>query len=82
MEVGVRVEAENAVTGKIRHTSSTYLTMVAVDENGQPKQVPPLIVEGTVEERRKREAETRRRNRLAERDEILVHRKREGEAKG
>jgi acyl-CoA hydrolase len=82
MEVGVRVEAENAVTGKIRHTSSTYLTMVAVDENGQPKPVPPLIVEGAVEERRQREAETRRRNRLTERDEILAHREREGEARG
>ncbi len=45
MEVGVRVEAENAVTGEVRHTSSAYLTMVAVDEHGEPKQVPPLIVE-------------------------------------
>jgi acyl-CoA hydrolase len=81
MEVGVRVEAENAVTGKVRHTSSTYLTMVAVDEHGKPKTVPPLIVEGPVEERRQREAETRRRNRLVERDEILAHRDREDEGK-
>jgi acyl-CoA hydrolase len=79
MEVGVRVEAENAVTGQVRHTSSTYLTMVAVDEKGKPIAVPPLIVEGPVEERRRREAETRRRNRLTERDEILAHREREGE---
>ena len=71
MEVGVRVEAENAVTGEVRHTSTAYLTMVAVDENGKPTEVPPLIVEGADEERRQREAETRRRNRLAERDEIL-----------
>jgi acyl-CoA hydrolase len=74
MEVGVRVEAENAVTGEVRHTSTAYLTMVAVDENGKPKPVPPLEVEGPVEERRQREAETRRRNRLAEREEILAHR--------
>jgi acyl-CoA hydrolase len=74
MEVGVRVEAENAVTGEVRHTSTAYLTMVAVDEKGKPTAVPALVVEGGDEERRQREAETRRRNRLAERDEILAGR--------
>ena len=58
MEVGVRVEAENPVTREVRHTSSAYLTMVAVDEHGKPIAVPPL------------EAETRRRNRLDERADI------------
>ncbi|HET8974982.1 MAG TPA: acyl-CoA thioesterase [Solirubrobacterales bacterium] len=77
MEVGVRVEAENAVTGKVRHTSTAYLTMVAVDEHGKPTQVPALITEGEVEKRREREAETRRRNRLTEREEILEGRGRE-----
>jgi acyl-CoA hydrolase len=71
MEVGVRVEAENAVTGEVHATGTAYLTMVAVDEKGEPVPVPSLAVEGTVEERRQREAETRRRNRLAEREEIL-----------
>jgi acyl-CoA hydrolase len=71
MEVGVRVEAENAVTREVRHTSTAYLTMVAVDEHGGPVPVPPLEITGAIEERRQREAETRRRNRLAERDEIL-----------
>ncbi len=71
MEVGVRVEAENAVTGEVRHTSTAYLTMVAVDEHGKPSAVPPLAVEGADEERRQREAEVRRRNRLAEREQIL-----------
>jgi acyl-CoA hydrolase len=74
MEVGVRVEAENAVTGDVRSTSTAYLTMVAVDEQGKPMSVPPLVVEGPVEERRQREAETRRRNRLTEREEILAAR--------
>jgi acyl-CoA hydrolase len=74
MEVGVRVEAENAVTGDVRSTSTAYLTMVAVDEQGKPMPVPQLVVEGPVEERRQREAETRRRNRLTERDEILAAR--------
>jgi acyl-CoA hydrolase len=82
MEVGVRVEAENAVTGGVRHTSTAYLTMVAVDEHGKPQPVPPLQLESPVEERRQREAETRRRNRLAERDEILRARKADGDPSG
>jgi len=75
MEVGVRVEAENAVTAEVRHTSTAYLTMVAVDEGGEPIEVPPLVPETADEERRQREAETRRRNRLAEREEILEGRR-------
>jgi acyl-CoA hydrolase len=71
MEVGVRVEAENAVTGDVRHTSTAYLTMVAVDEKGKPVQAPDLTVEGPDEERRQREAGVRRKNRLAEREQIL-----------
>jgi acyl-CoA hydrolase len=82
MEVGVRVEAENAVTGEVRYTGTAYLTMVAVDEKGKPMKVPPLDVEGPDEERRRREAETRRRNRLAERDEILAARESEQAASG
>src|SRR3954468_15303890 len=75
MEVGVRVEAENAVTGEVRATSTAYLTMVAVNEQGQPIEVPALIAENPTEERRQREAATRRRNRLTEREEILEARK-------
>ncbi len=74
MEVGVRVEAENAVTGDVRHTSTAYLTMVCLDEHGKPSPVPPVTVDGPDEERRQREAEVRRRNRLAERDEIVGNR--------
>ena len=79
MEVGVRVEAENAISRDIRHTSTAYLTMVAVDEHGKPVPVPDLIAESETEQRRQREAETRRRNRLAEREEILRHRAAKGE---
>jgi acyl-CoA hydrolase len=71
MEVGVRVEAERPMTGERRHTSTAYLTMVAVDEEGTPTPVPPLTAESDAERRRQREAELRRRNRLAERDQIL-----------
>lgn len=80
MEVGVRVEAENAVTGEVRRTSGAYLTMVAVDETGKPVEAPPLMLESEDEKRRNREAETRRRNRLTEREEILSGRG-EGEPK-
>jgi acyl-CoA hydrolase len=74
MEVGVRVEAESPRTGECRHTSTAYLTMVAVDENGEPSAVPPLTVETEDEQRRQREAELRRANRLAERDQIVADR--------
>lgn len=66
MEIGVRVESENTITGEIRHTSSAYLTFVALDENGKPKVVPPLIIENDVEKRRNLEAIERRKMRLAE----------------
>jgi acyl-CoA hydrolase len=71
MEVGVRVEAEQPRTGERRHTNTAYLTMVALDEDGRPTPIPPLLVSGDDERRREREAQTRRRNRLAERDELL-----------
>lgn len=71
MEVGVRVDAENPYTSEVRHTSTAYLTMVALDEDAKPRQVPPLTVQSELEERRQGEAELRRKNRLAEREEIL-----------
>ena len=76
MEVGVRVEAENPRTGERRHTSTAYLTMVAIDDDGSPIPVPSLAPKTDAERRREREAEVRRRNRLAEREEILSARAR------
>ncbi len=76
MEVGVKVEAENPQSGEIRHASTAYLTMVAVDEEGRPKPVPALLPETEDEVRRQREAEVRRKNRLAERDQLLAPRDR------
>jgi acyl-CoA hydrolase len=70
MEVGVRVEAERPREGVVRHTSTAYLTMVALDDDGNPMEIPPLAVDGAEGARREREAQTRRRNRLAEREEI------------
>jgi acyl-CoA hydrolase len=71
MEVGVRVEAEAPYSGERRHTSTAYVTMVALDDAGKPTAVPGVLAESEDEKRRQREAEVRRRNRLAERDEIL-----------
>lgn len=67
MEIGVRVEAENLITGEVRHTASAYLTYVALDKNGRPAPVPGLILETDEEIRRNREAQKRRDMRLAER---------------
>jgi acyl-CoA hydrolase len=78
MEVGVRVEAENPRTGAARHTNTAYLTLVALDDEGNPAPVPPLIATDATEQRRMREAEMRRANRLAEREQIRAHRDDEG----
>jgi acyl-CoA hydrolase len=77
MEIGVRVEAENPLTGAVRHTNSAYLTFVALDEQRRPTPVLPAIATTLTEQRRMREAETRRANRLAERAEMLARRSEE-----
>jgi acyl-CoA hydrolase len=80
MEVGVRVEAENPLTAESRHTSTAYLTMVALDEEGRPTPVAPLAPESAAEKRRMREAELRRSNRLGERDQIVAGRDAEADS--
>lgn len=60
MEVGVRVEAENLITGEVRYTNSAYLTFVALDPNGKPTPVPGMLLETEEDHRRWREAEARR----------------------
>ncbi len=64
MEVGVRVETENLMTGKRLHTCSAYLTFVALDEKGKPAPIPPVIPETETELRRYRQAGERREHRL------------------
>jgi acyl-CoA hydrolase len=71
MEVGVRVESEHVRSREINHTSTAYLTMVAIDDEGRPAPVPPLTPETVDERRREQEAQLRRSNRLAEREAIL-----------
>src|SRR5512137_2078407 len=55
MEIGVRVEAEHLMTGVVSHAASAYQTYVALDRNGRPAEVPPLILETDEEKRRHRE---------------------------
>ena len=69
MEVGVRVEAEDVLTGQITHTNSAYLVYVALDENLQPVEVPPLLAETPEEERRMAEGKQRQEERLRKRRE-------------
>ena len=60
MEVGVRIEAEDLYAAKVTHTGSCYLTYVALDENGQPAEVPEVVPE-TLEEKGRWEAGKKRR---------------------
>jgi acyl-CoA hydrolase len=67
LEVEVEVFSEGVTTGERRLTSRAYLTFVAVDEQGRPKEVPPLLIETPEEETRRAEAQRRREERLARR---------------
>lgn len=68
MEVGVRVEAEDLLTGRRRHTNSCYLTFVAVDRNGRPIAVMSVTPETPDQVRRFQAAQQRRQLRLKERE--------------
>jgi acyl-CoA hydrolase len=68
MEVGVKVFVEDLLTGEVSHTSSAYLTFVAIDEQGNRVPLDPVIPETEDEKRRYLEAARRRAERLALRD--------------
>ena len=75
MEVGVRVEVENLISGEILHTSSAYLTFVALDKQGQRIPIPAVIPETDDQKRRYEEAEQRRVYRLAMREKAREKRR-------
>lgn len=60
MEVGIKVIAENVQLKSVRHTNTSYFTMVAVDEHGKPKPVPPYEPKTPTEKRRYEMAKFRR----------------------
>ncbi len=64
MEIGVLVESESLRTGEIRKAASAYLTYVALGEDRQPAQVPPVILETREDIRRNCEAKLRREERM------------------
>jgi acyl-CoA hydrolase len=72
MEIGVRVDAENPKTGEWHHTSSAYLTFVALDNQGRPTAVPALKITTDEQKRRALEAVKRRELRLKRRDKTKL----------
>jgi acyl-CoA hydrolase len=79
MEIGVRVEAEDPLTGEVRHTNSAYFTFVALDKERRPTPVAPASAGTPLEQRRMHDAELRRNNRLTERAEMLARRRVDGD---
>lgn len=67
LEVGVKVFSENVLTGTRQHTSSAYITFVALDEYGRRKEIAPVLPESDEERRRYEEAGARREHRLFQR---------------
>lgn len=70
MEVGVKIMAENLLTGEVKHASTAYLTFVAIDEKGRPVPCPPIIPQTPEETRRYEEAARRRQHRLEHRGKM------------
>src|SRR5258705_2872236 len=60
MEVGVRVDSEDLLNGKVAHVASAYLVFVATDDRGRPLPLPPLLAETDDERRRMKAAQDRR----------------------
>jgi acyl-CoA hydrolase len=64
MEVGCRVETEDPATRERDYTTKAYLTFVAIDDDGRPRDIPDLILESELDRRRCADAERRRVDRL------------------
>jgi acyl-CoA hydrolase len=64
MEIGVRVDAENPLTGEMSHTATAYTTFVALDDHGRPTTVAPVLPETDEEKRRFEDAKSRREARI------------------
>jgi acyl-CoA hydrolase len=73
MEVGVRVDSENPVTGDVHHTATAYATFVALDDHGKPTLVPPVQPETPQEKRRLEQAQKRREARMRLAQELKAH---------
>ena len=74
LECGVRVEAENPITGRSVHAATAYFVFVALDEEGRPRPVPPIEVTSDTERRRQRAAKLRREARMQHKEAIRAER--------
>jgi acyl-CoA hydrolase len=75
MEVGVKVWVEDLQSGDVRHTSSAYLTFVALDAAGKRVALPPVVPDNDEDRSRFEAAAERRAYRLAFRDRTTKNRK-------
>jgi len=78
LECGVRVDAENPITGRRVHAATAYLVFVALDDAGLPRAVPPLEVTADIERRRQRAAKLRREARLRHKAAMQAEREARG----
>ena len=74
-EVGVRITAENALTREFHHTANAYVTMVALDSNGKPIEIPKITPQTDEEKRRYEEAQERRKVRLQLKEKLKLRKK-------
>jgi acyl-CoA hydrolase len=68
--IGMRVTSENVETGMVKHTNTSYFTMVAKDKNGEPTPVPALLLENKEDARRFLEAMKRKELKAQAKDEF------------
>ncbi|HBX71320.1 MAG TPA: acyl-CoA thioesterase [Chloroflexi bacterium] len=68
LEAEVLVSAENPITGECVYTNTGYLVYVALDDQGQPVQVPPLIPENEEHQQRMADGKARQIHRLSRPD--------------
>ncbi len=77
-EIGIRITSENPITGEHYHTASAYATFVALDMNGKPASMPPLLLETDVERQRFEDGRHRRDERLRRKATLTERRIRKG----
>lgn len=74
MEIGVKIESENPISGERRHTASAYMTFVALDETGRPTDIPPVLPETPEQKRRFQEGQRRREERIEWKSQLKAKR--------
>lgn len=73
LEIGIKVVAEDLAKRSVRHTNTSYFTMVAVNEQGEKQQVPPLELSTQAQKYRFEEAQKRRQMRMDYQEQHSSH---------